>query len=197
MFCKKCGKQLPDTIKFCDACGTPTGAGQPGTPVNRPVNPTAGTATASFTFDWFKILTNIAIFVGALWYLIAAILLFCGCTWIVEGENVSSMIRTVGTYMNLDILYGLVGLALAGFSIYVRFELLKFKKSAVVKLHGLNIAAAAYGFTYVFLAAPTLSNFDAGWSFLLVALLITSIIYAGVGVYNYLFFKNNAGRFVR
>ncbi|MBQ9858054.1 MAG: hypothetical protein IJO77_03545, partial [Oscillospiraceae bacterium] len=165
-------------------------AGQPGAPGTA----APGTSTTSFTFDWFKILTNIAIFVGALWYLVAAILLFCGCTWIVEGENGSSFIyEYFTTIQHLDILYGLVALAIAGFSIYVRFELLKYKKSAVVKLHGLNIAAAAFGFTYVFLAAPMLS--EAGWSFLLVALLITSIIYAGVGVYNYLFFKSNAHKF--
>ncbi|MBR6808268.1 MAG: zinc ribbon domain-containing protein [Clostridia bacterium] len=194
MFCKKCGKQLPDTIKFCDACGTPTGAGQQGAPMNRPVNP--GTTTASFTFDWFKILTNIAIFVGSLWYFVAGILLFCGTTWVVEGESASSYIyEYFATIQNLDILYGLVAIALAGYGVYVRFELLKYKKSAVVKLHGLNIAAAVFGFTYCFLAGPMFD--DVGWSFMLWAFLITSLIYAGVGVYNYLFFKQNAHKFVK
>ena len=55
--CPKCGKVLEDNAKFCDACGTPTGAaGQPGAPGTA----APGTSTTSFTFDWFKILTNIA-----------------------------------------------------------------------------------------------------------------------------------------
>ena len=38
MFCKKCGQQLPDGIKFCTKCGTPTAAAQ-NPAAQRTVNP--------------------------------------------------------------------------------------------------------------------------------------------------------------
>lgn len=39
MFCKKCGQQLADGMKFCTKCGTPTGAIQNPAAQPRPVNP--------------------------------------------------------------------------------------------------------------------------------------------------------------
>lgn len=43
MFCKNCGKQLPDGAKFCGSCGTPTGVAQPveAAPTEPPVAPVA------------------------------------------------------------------------------------------------------------------------------------------------------------
>lgn len=39
MFCKKCGQQLADGMKFCTKCGTPTGVAQNPAAPQRPVNP--------------------------------------------------------------------------------------------------------------------------------------------------------------
>ena len=39
MFCKKCGQQLNDGMRFCTQCGTPTSAAQNPAAPQRPVNP--------------------------------------------------------------------------------------------------------------------------------------------------------------
>jgi TM2 domain-containing membrane protein YozV len=36
MFCQKCGKSLDDSVKFCDACGTPTGSATGSMPQQAP-----------------------------------------------------------------------------------------------------------------------------------------------------------------
>ncbi len=47
MFCRNCGKQLPDYARFCDACGTQVGIVSPDAPSNSPVTPAPDTTQTS------------------------------------------------------------------------------------------------------------------------------------------------------
>lgn len=49
MFCKYCGKTLPDGVKFCPSCGKPTPASGTGAPKPNPIPTPVNNSTNTFT----------------------------------------------------------------------------------------------------------------------------------------------------
>lgn len=155
MFCPNCGNQCPDGTKFCQSCGTPlinnqqqntqpdfnnqqANYQQPYQQYPQYVDPYNG-----HPMNWYKFLIYFALFAGAFFNVCYAVLYMTGKIY--ETQNVDPM-AVYYLYPNVkpvDIVYGILLIALAVFMVITRFQLSGLKKNGpkmIVALYGINIA---------------------------------------------------------
>ena len=142
MYCSHCGQQMEKTDKFCPNCGAPAEqeeqpqtepvfqtfqansepASQPAQPRTEPWGQPA--QAKQHPMKWFKFLIYFLTFATALTLLIDGIGLLTGMTY---GGDAGVVYAFFPGLFYLDLLIGLVSLAMAAFWIYVRFRLAKFR----------------------------------------------------------------------
>ena len=136
MYCRFCGKQIPDQAKFCPECGAdlaPAPSAAP--PESTPSFPAAqGTPDPAAAFGviaaprrgmkWFKFIIYFQLWAGMLVNLVAAGRYFTGAHY--EG-NAEMVYRVFPALQPLDIVMGVVCLALAVYAVVVQRALAKFR----------------------------------------------------------------------
>lgn len=157
-FCNKCGVQIEnENAQFCTNCGaqivapitnsTPIyGQHQP-TPSYIPAEP-----VTQYKMKWFKFLIYFALFLGAFVNFVFGFNYISGGIYFSQsnGQVTADMVYSVyGMGLKaLDVIYGIVLLALAGFGIYTRSRLAKYKVNAPMCVYILYGAGTVLSFIY-------------------------------------------------
>ena len=212
-YCSKCGTQLEDNIQFCHNCGSKVeNQAETSAPVENVVNNaqiygqqpphnqfyTPAAPMAQHPMKWYKFLINFSLFFGALINFVFGFNYITGGIYFVQsnGEFSSDMIYGYygGGLKALDVLYGIIMIAIAGFSIYSRFRLAKYKSNGPMCINILLGAGAGLTLLYniAFLAITGL-NINEVFN----SQVITSIgVSIGMALGNYFYFKKRKALFV-
>ena len=125
MICNKCGRQLEGKYTFCPYCGAAMTNNKIQTELqttirkvypNNPLNDPRG-------MKWFRFIINFWIFAYALGLLMDGILITTGLYYQGGAANVYNQF---GNFKALDMIFGLIFIALSVASIFVRQKLAKF-----------------------------------------------------------------------
>ena len=150
MFCTNCGRQLANGSTYCPFCGTAL-APRPEQPTElKPETPPAFDPNSSYPqplnaygqqparhvpadpkndprgMKWFKFIIYFQLFANALLNLVNAVTVFTGAHYQGSADLVYSVFPAERA---VDIIYGILCLALAAFGIYVRFLLAAFRRN--------------------------------------------------------------------
>lgn len=142
MFCKFCGAEINNDVKFCPNCGAELqganndtqGADNTGEPVELRMEKPA------LPMKWFHFVIYFLLFASAVLNLLSSIPCLAGTLYNDFPWDV------YGTFPGLrivDFVYGLILIALAGFYLYTRFQLSGFKKRGPFLFclqYGINLA---------------------------------------------------------
>lgn len=218
MFCNYCGTRNPDGAKFCSNCGAPLNntqqadpaanrppygtyqnqqdpaVNQRGSAVNRPV--------MGLSMGWHKFLVYFALWAGAILNFYYAVTAFTGLQYTYDGENISELVyETFNGLKAVDICYGVLVLALAGFGIYTAYSMLTFKRGAPRLLTTLYITSGVISVVYSLTVMAIISNtrgvnastINSGILKTLVGTLVVSLVFL---IINTIYYRNRAHLFV-
>lgn len=157
-FCNKCGVQIEnENAQFCTNCGAQIGASitnstsiygqQQPKPSYIPAEP-----VMQYKMKWFKFLIYFALFLGAFVNLVFGFNYISGGIYFSQSNGQVTADTVYSVYgmglKALDVIYGIVMLALAGFGIYTRSRLAKYKANAPMCVYVLYGAGTALTFVY-------------------------------------------------
>ena len=204
MFCTKCGNQVPDGQKFCSACGNPMApAQQPrqpqyGQPQQQYQQPQYGqpqyqqAAPAALGMGWFKFLIYFALFAGAVLNVIAAITSLTGAQYTYAGQNMSEIVyATFPGLQAVDLIYGIVIIALAVLQVLCRFRLAGFYKNGPMLLVLIYVVNFVSSIIYIIACSTMVEGIDISST---IPSLVMSVVMA---VVNYVYFKKREHLFTR
>ncbi len=173
MYCRFCGKQIPDHAKFCPECGAdlapapsavppenaPSVPAAPVAPVE-PVRPPQGTpdpAAATGVIEtpqrgmkWFKFIIYFQLWAGMLVNLVMAGKYFTGAYY--EG-NAEMVYRFFPALQPLDIVMGVFCLALAVYAVVVQRALAKFRAKGPMMYYLMYIVDTAATVLYLLIGS--------------------------------------------
>lgn len=148
-YCSKCGNPAnDDSQKFCSKCGAELSVA-----FNSQGNVyDQGALKNSYPMKWFKFLIYFALFFGAFLEFCFAISYFTGSIYFSQtnGQVSAEMVYGMyGTPLKIwDVIYGLIMLGSAVFSIITRNALAKYKSCGPKYLYILYIAGGVAGLVY-------------------------------------------------
>ena len=190
MLCQYCGTKLADDTVTCPYCGAvlaaAPGAEAPGT-MEMPKKPVIPLAPAH-PMKWFKFVIWVQLFLSALISLSSAVSMFSGSLYLGAADRVYSIYPGLKV---IDILAGVVFLALAAFAIYIRQQLAHYKENGPKFYLILLVIAAAETFLYA-LAATII----VGANMFSIRTVIALIFGVVMIVLNNIYFKKRAELFV-
>ena len=150
MFCPNCGTQLADNTSFCTNCGAATNNQAPQQPVaQQPVVEQPTLLQPQLPMGWFKFLINFALWAGAILNILGAIPMLTGSQY-GEPEVVELVYATFEVLRGLDMLCGLLAIALGAFGIFTRFQLAGYKAKAPMFLSIVYAGAVVFNLVYIF-----------------------------------------------
>lgn len=139
-FCSNCGAQIEnESAQFCTNCGVQIGVPVTNSaPIYEQPQPTPGYIPAEpvvqYKMKWFKFLIYFALFLGAFVNFVFGFNYISGGIYFSQsnGQVTADMVYSIyGMGLKaLDVIYGIVLLVLAGFGIYTRSRLAKYKANA-------------------------------------------------------------------
>ncbi|MBE6571452.1 MAG: zinc ribbon domain-containing protein [Ruminococcaceae bacterium] len=179
-FCGSCGAPLPDeNLKFCPKCGASTDGETP-----TPQNSIPVIEEVKYPMKWFKFLIYFGLFAGAVVNIVQGFLYLTGTIYdMTSGEGMSELVYSVfGGLKAVDIIFGIVLIALGIFGIYTRFRLSGYKSNAPTCVYILYGAVAATGLIYTIVVSSMLGEFiaDSVTSIVVSAIMISlNCIYFG------------------
>ena len=156
-YCVKCGKEYGAGDAFCSGCGQPLNvaeqipAGQPG----------YGAPAVELSMSWFKFLINFALFAAAVLNLYSAVLYLTGFVYEQAGSSAWRVYAYFDGLQVVDIIYGVLLVAVAVFCVITRFKLAKFKAVAPKLLTILYLANIALVVVYTVAASIIFETFGA------------------------------------
>ena len=156
MFCSKCGAYANDSAKFCTACGATLSSVQSGSQYT-PQEQTAYSAAprqsiafeqTEYKMGWYKFLIYFSLFAGALKSLSGGFSMLTGAHY---GDVDPELVYSVFAGMQfVDILFGVVLIGIAGFCIYVRQCLSRYRRNGPKMLNYLYITDLSVSLLYLF-----------------------------------------------
>ena len=172
MYCRFCGKQIPDNAKFCSECGAnlapapsaapeesapavpmvPENAAAPAMPHGTPDSAAAigVIATPQRGMKWFKFIIYFQLWAGMLVNLVTAGKYFTGAYY--EG-NAEMVYRVFPALQPLDIVMGVVCLALAVYAVVVQRALAKFRAKGPMMYYLMYIVNTAVTVLYLLIGS--------------------------------------------
>ena len=182
MYCRFCGTKIPDNVKFCPKCGAslapvPSAAPEESAPaapaapeIPTPFDPTpfdpAPYSADSFAsadvaaapqrgMKWFKFIIYFQLWAGMLVNLVTAGKYFTGAHY--EG-NAEMVYRVFPALQPLDIVLGVVCLALAVYTVVVQRALAKFRAKGPMMYYLIYIVSTAGTVLYLLIASIILGQ---------------------------------------
>ena len=174
MFCTNCGRQLANGSTYCPFCGTALAPRPQQTPELKPETPPAPDRNSLYPrqpesfgqqpprpvptdprddprgMKWFKFIIYFQLFANALLNLVNALTVFTGAHYQGSADTVYSVFPAQHT---VDIVYGILCLALAALGIYTRFRLSAFKRNGPGLYLGLIAANILVPVLYMLLSS--------------------------------------------
>ena len=174
MFCTNCGRQLANGSTYCPFCGTALAPRPQQTPERRPDTPAAPDPNAAYPqplnpygqqpprpvpaeakndprgMKWFKFIIYFQLFANALINLANAVTVLTGAHYQGAADTVYAVFPAERA---VDMVYGLLCLALAAVGIYTRFRLSSFKRKGPGLYLGLIAANILVPVLYMLLSS--------------------------------------------
>lgn len=162
MYCRFCGKQIPDQAKFCPECGAdlaPAPSAAPAAPVEPAMPPQGAPDPAAAVgviktpqrgMKWFKFIIYFQLWAGMLVNLVTAGKYFTGAYY--EG-NAEMVYRVFPALQPLDIVMGVVCLALAVYAVVVQRALAKFRAKGPMMYYLMYIVNTAATVLYLLIGS--------------------------------------------
>ena len=188
-FCGSCGAPLPDeNLKFCPRCGASTDGETP-----TPQNSIPVIEEVKYPMKWFKFLIYFGLFVGAIANAAFGVLYLTGFIYDISSgeEGVHELVYAFFSNLKtVDVVFGVLFIALAVFGIYTRFRLAGYKKNGPACLIATYAASAIISFAYMLIVCIILGDFsDSDFGSI-----VTSI---AMIVLNYIYFKKRKSLFTK
>ena len=177
MYCRFCGTKIPDNVKFCPECGAnlapvPSAAPEESAPaapaapeIPTPYDPAPYSADPFASADvaaaphrgmkWFKFIIYFQLWAGMLVNLVTAGKYFTGAYY--EG-NAEMVYRFFPALQPLDIVMGVVCLALAVYAVVVQRALAKFRAKGPMMYYLIYIVSTAGTVLYLLIASIILGQ---------------------------------------
>lgn len=172
MFCPKCGAQIADDVTFCAYCGNavqPAANNQPSNGYQPPVyNQYPNSYQQPMNYQqppyqqpmkWFKFLIYFGLWAGAVVNALSGFGLLTGGAYSGAADYVYMVFSGLQA---VDVLFGLVMLALAAFGIFTRFRLAGFHKNGPKMLtytYVFGMAASLLYLVAVFVVVPGIGDY--------------------------------------
>ena len=166
MFCQNCGSRLNENSRFCENCGAPVGApypqnqqpqpqypqqpyGQPQyqQPYGQPQYQYVDPRFKGFPMNWHKFLVYFAIWFGALSNLFGGIMAITGAQY-GKSEVANAVYRYFSALKTVDIVMGVLEIAMAALLIYTGVRLIGLKRGAPKLVAAVFISGAAVSALY-------------------------------------------------
>lgn len=212
-YCSKCGAQLGDEIQFCHNCGSKVEApAETYAPVenvvyNAPIYGQQPPQNQFYTpaepivqhpMKWYKFLIYFSLFFGALINFVFGFNYITGGIYFVQSNGEFSADMIYGFYGGglkaLDVIYGILMIALAVFGIYARSRLAKYKSNGPMCIYVLFWAGAGLTLLYnIALIAVTGLNSSEVFNAQVSGSIGVSV---GMALGNYFYFKKRKDLFV-
>lgn len=206
-FCNKCGKQVPDGAAFCPGCGNPmtantassAGGAAPQQPprvspppmgYNNSVTTGAYTPPQTLPMNWYKFVIWVQLFLSCAASVITGIAMLFGGHYSANGASPQLIYLYYPGLHVVDILFGLLYIAVGVFAIYARQHLAHFQKDGPTLYYLYLIAATVTALVYAILSGIIISNFST------VTSSISTILVNGVMlVLTYMYFEKRKDMF--
>ena len=201
MFCRFCGKEIPEGGRFCPGCGkeADTAAGfQAQTTAERmpaavPVDP-----AKNYRMAWFKFIIYFQLFANAVVMVFNAA---SGIFGLAYGDDAGLIYGFCPMLTAVDVIYGIICLAFAVTAVLIRQRLAHYRKNAPVLYLGYVGIVMASGLIYTFaglaaLGAVSASVMDAGAAGIVGNVLGTVIGAAVFFPLNYIYFNKRKELFI-
>ena len=201
MFCRFCGKEIPEGGRFCPGCGKEAdtaavfqaGASAEGMPAAVRINP-----AQNYHMAWFKFIIYFQLFANAV---VMVYNVVAGIFGLAYGDDAGFVYAVCPMLKAVDVIYGVICLAFAVTAVLIRQRLAHYKKNAPVLYLGYVGVVMASGLIYNFavlaaLGTVSASAMEAGSSNIIGTVLGTVI---GAAVYfplNYIYFKKRKELFI-
>jgi len=153
-YCVKCGKSMPDNATFCPSCGARRTAEEPvvvpdSSSYTMPQANTGYTAPQVHPMKYYKFVIWVQLFLSAVVGVSQGILLLTGRIYETVSDVSAELLYAFYPGMHtVNILFGLIYIALAVAAIYVRQQLAHFKTKAPDLYYIYLIAQMAATFLY-------------------------------------------------
>lgn len=153
-YCVKCGKPMPDNATFCPSCGARRTAEEPvvapdSSSYTMPQANTCYTAPQIHPMKYYKFVIWVQLFLSAVVGVSQGILLLTGRIYETVSDVSAKLLYAFYPGMHtVNILFGLIYIALAVAAIYVRQQLAHFKTKAPDLYYIYLIAQMAATFLY-------------------------------------------------
>lgn len=194
MFCRFCGKEIPEGGRFCPCCGKEAdtaavfqaGASAEGMPAAVRINP-----AQNYHMAWFKFIIYFQLFANA------AVMLYnaaSGVFGLAYGGDAEFIYAVCPMLKAVDVIYGILCLAFAVTAVLIRQRLAHYRKNAPVWYLGYVGVVMASGLIYTFAVLAALGTvsataMEAGAANIIGTVLGTVIGAAVFFPLNYVYFK--------
>ncbi|WP_072524397.1 zinc ribbon domain-containing protein [Clostridium sp. Marseille-P3244] len=205
MFCRYCGKEIPEGAKFCVGCGREVSAqDNSGQNAQQPQNFQAGEQQSwpnppqIYPMKWFKFIIYFQLFASAVLMAISAIVLITGAQY----EGAAELVYLVCPPLKaVDVIYGIVCIAITVCAILIRQRLAHYVKGAPALYIGFTAVVMASSLVYLFAAMGALSTVSSDAVFTATGDIVGTVMGTLIGAaiflpLNYVYFKKRRELFV-
>lgn len=202
MFCRYCGKEIPEGGQFCLSCGKEVNTAEvlsaetsaEGMPAAVQIN-----AAQNYHMAWFKFIIYFQLFANAVVMLYNAA---AGVFGLAYGDDAEFIYAAFPMLKAVDVIYGIICLAFVVMAILIRQRLAHYKKNAPVWYLGYVGAVMAAGLIYTFAGTAAFNIAVAGvlmesGTAKIIGTVLGTVI--GAAVYfplNYVYFKKRKELFI-
>ncbi len=199
MKCSKCGGTYSDELQICPRCGIPLTSESSFGRQQDPLDQTGQYAnpnpikfdTPIYKLGWHKFLVNFSLWLAAITFLGNGIPYIFQNYYEMSGGSTEYVYYFFPSLQVLDVIYGILLVGLSAFTIYVRFQLAKFRQKAPLMLSYLYIAVIAVtSIYYILLFAIIDSQPD------YIQLITNNAMSVAMLVINHIYYKKRAALFV-
>lgn len=199
MFCKNCGAAIEEGQTSCPVCGTAVPSESERSVSAQYAYPPA----TALPMKWYKFLINFMLFFSAALNAISGVQLIIGDQYRDGNVDMSGLVYSqFGALKTVDVVAGIVLIAFALFTLYVRSRLAGYCKNGPKMLLLMYILGFAYTVLYTAAVYITLASYGVSLNivdFLLtdgVAVLTTAVVDGVMFVINLEYFRNRKHLFV-
>lgn len=186
MFCRFCGKELPEGARFCNNCGRIADV----MPLQQ--------AARRRPMAWFKFIIYFQLFANAACNLIIAFMWITGLHY---GESAELYYETCPPLKVIDVIYGLSCIACAAGAIVVRQKLAHYKKNAPAWYIGFIVVSLTIGQISSVADYLAVTFASEGYLEIKLAELLRNVVFVVAGIcflvpLNYVYFRKRKDLFV-